>query len=160
MLPDISVYPAHTCIRKHYESEAYNMELFDILQTAEEVSGIDMKAVLQAMGISVNVQEHTEQEQALICSFVSNFITLPAWRVDNDDIVKALLNVLVEKYKLPLSFVAAAAGVQKEQLASFQKGGEIPLSTKYTLAAQISRLSNMICPFDETMQALKQTGRK
>ena len=45
-------------------------------------------------------------------------------------------------------------GVQKEQLASFQKGGEIPLSTKYTLAAQISRLSNMICPFDETMQAL------
>ena len=30
------------------------MELFDILQTAEEVSGIDMKAVLQAMGISVN----------------------------------------------------------------------------------------------------------
>ena len=50
MLPDISVYPAHTCIRKHYESEAYNMELFDILQTAEEVSGIDMKAVLQAMG--------------------------------------------------------------------------------------------------------------
>ena len=132
------------------------MELFDILQTAEEVSGIDMKAVLQAMGISVNV----EQEQALICSFVSNFITLPAWRVDNDDIVKALLNVLVEKYKLPLSFVAAAAGVQKEQLASFQKGGEIPLSTKYTLAAQISRLSNMICPFDETMQALKQTGRK
>ena len=119
-----------------------------------------MKAVLQAMGISVNVKEHTEQEQALICSFVSNFITLPAWRVDNDDIVKALLNVLVEKYKLPLSFVAAAAGVQKEQLASFQKGGEIPLSTKYTLAAQISRLSNMICPFDETMQALKQTGRK
>ena len=112
------------------------MELFDILQTAEEVSGIDMKAVLQAMGISVNVKEHTEQEQALICSFVSNFITLPAWRVDNDDIVKALLNVLVEKYK------------------------EIPLSTKYTLAAQISRLSNMICPFDETMQALKQTGRK
>ena len=111
MLPDISVYPAHTCIRKHYESEAYNMELFDILQTAEEVSGIDMKAVLQAMGISVNVKEHTEQEQALICSFVSNFITLPAWRVDNDDIVKALLNVLVEKYKLPLSFVAAAAGV-------------------------------------------------
>ena len=60
MLPDISVYPAHTCIRKHYESEAYNMELFDILQTAEEVSGIDMKAVLQAMGISVNVKEHTE----------------------------------------------------------------------------------------------------
>ena len=57
MLPDISVYPAHTCIRKHYESEAYNMELFDILQTAEEVSGIDMKAVLQAMGISVNVKE-------------------------------------------------------------------------------------------------------
>ena len=54
------------------------MELFDILQTAEEVSGIDMKAVLQAMGISVNVKEHTEQEQALICSFVSNFITLPA----------------------------------------------------------------------------------
>lgn len=47
------------------------MELFDILQTAEEVSGIDMKAVLQAMGISVNVKEHTEQEQALICSFVS-----------------------------------------------------------------------------------------
>ena len=80
--------------------------------------------------------------------------------VDNDDIVKALLNVLVEKYKLPLSFVAAAAGVQKEQLASFQKGGEIPLSTKYTLAAQISRLCNMICPFDETLQALKQTGRK
>ena len=36
------------------------MELFDILQTAEEVSGIDMKAVLQAMGISVNVKEHTE----------------------------------------------------------------------------------------------------
>ena len=96
----------------------------------------------------------------MICSFVSNFITLPAWRVDNDDIVKALLNVLVEKYKLPLSFVAATAGVQKEQLATFQKGGEIPLSTKYTLAAQISRLSNMICPFDETMQALKQTGRK
>ena len=26
------------------------MELFDILQTAEEVSGIDMKAVLQAIG--------------------------------------------------------------------------------------------------------------
>ena len=73
------------------------MELFDILQTAEEVNGIDMKAVLQAMGISVNVTKHTEQEQAMICSFVSNFITLPAWRVDNDDIVKALLNVLVEK---------------------------------------------------------------
>ena len=106
------------------------------------------------MGISVNVKEHTEQEQALICSFVSNFITLPAWRVDNDDIVKALLNVLVEKYKLPLFFIAAAAGVQKEQLASFQKGGEIPLSTKYTLAAQISRLSNMICPIEADRQEI------
>lgn len=66
------------------------MELFDILQTAEEVSGIDMKAVLQAMGISVNVKEHTEQEQALICSFVSNFITLPAWRVDKLMIVSTI----------------------------------------------------------------------
>ena len=160
MLLDIFVYPAHTCIRKHYESEAYDMELFDILQTAEELNGIDMKVVLQAMGISVNMEDHTEQEQALICSFVSDFITLPAWRVENDDIVKALLNVLVEKYKLPLSFIAAATGVQKEQLAAFLRDEDIPLSIKYTLAVQISRLNNMICPFDETMQALKQTGWK
>ena len=108
------------------------MELFDILQTAEEVSGIDMKAVLQAMGISVNVKEHTEQEQALICSFVSNFITLPAWRVDNDDIVKALLNVLVEKYKLPLSFVAAAAGVQRSSLHHFKRAGRFPFHKIHT----------------------------
>ena len=43
------------------------MELFDILQTAEELNGMDMKDVLQAMGISVNVEDHTEQELALIC---------------------------------------------------------------------------------------------
>lgn len=136
------------------------MELFDILQTAEDLNGMDMKDVLQAMGISVNVEDHTEQELALICSFVSNFITLPAWKVENDDIIKALLDVLVKKYKLPVSFIAAAAGVQEEQLTAFQKGEDIPLSIKYTLAAQISRLSNMICPFDETMQALKQVHRK
>ena len=136
------------------------MELFDILQTAEELNGMDMKDVLQAMGISVIVEDHTEQELALICSFVSNFIHLPAWKVENDDIIKALLDVLVKKYKLPVSFIAAAAGVQEEQLTAFQKGEDIHLSIKYTLAAQISRLSNMICPFDETMQALKQACRK
>lgn len=136
------------------------MVLSDILHEIREVHDIDMEALLKVMGISANEEEHTEQERAMLHSFVSGFITLPAFKVENDEIVKAVLDILLMKYQLPYSFLASTTGVSERDIKAFRKGEELPIQKKYTLAAQIFRLSNMICPFEETMQALKQKSGK
>ena len=64
------------------------MDLFDDVQLAQEKLGIDMEALLEAMGISACEGDHTEQENILLHAFLTGFSTLPLIHVENDDIVR------------------------------------------------------------------------
>ncbi|MCR0391648.1 XRE family transcriptional regulator [[Clostridium] innocuum] len=132
------------------------MDLFDDVQLAQEKLGIDMEALLEAMGISACEGDHTEQENILLHAFLTGFSTLPLIHVENDDIVRAILDVLLHTYQLPLSFLASTFGVSNTDITAFMEGKDLSLQKKYTLSAQLCRLSNLLFPFAEMMKELKQ----
>ena len=115
-----------------------------------------MEALLEAMGISACEGDHTEQENILLHAFLTGFSTLPLIHVENDDIVRAILDVLLHTYRLPLSFLASTFGVSNTDITAFMEGKDLSLQKKYTLSAQLCRLSNLLFPFAEMMKELKQ----
>lgn len=132
------------------------MDLFDDVQLAQEKLGIDMEALLEAMGISACEGDHTEQENILLHAFLTGFSTLPLIHVENDDIVRAILDVLLHTYRLPLSFLASTFGVSNTDITAFMEGKDLSLQKKiYTVrtALQTQQSAFSICGNDEGIKA-------